>query len=349
MSEHEIPSEDELFNGRMADGSRPPMPSGELYQHWEREIPGGDEDKSPAEIERDRLHYDIDKQHLARLDKCCRFAEAMVEVGLNALHNPGSYAREDVPAPDENQNTEDAAPATGHGPEAHATTHGQDGRATSGRRPYTMNKQYRTVGQLPGPEAGQGGDKIKVPEDPAEHDEREVAGFERDVKDLVEMLANATACAEPSNSSLRPARKGGENEPNGEENTIPALPGGAERRGGQAHATPLRLDQAILIGERGSKLLMNASAKRTEIAHKLVDLALKLDTRKSFMQDRAIAVIYATLLHLDKSFSEIGFGSWMPFRFPDQWLSFCGVMTRVLAAKRAASFEARGRLPPAAG
>jgi hypothetical protein len=50
------------------------------------------------------------------------------------------------------------------------------------------------------------------------------------------------------------------------------------------------------------------------------------------MQDRAIAVIYATLLHLDKSFSEIGFGSWMPFRFPDQWLSFCGVMTRVLAA-----------------
>ena len=79
-------------------------------------------------------------------------------------------------------------------------------------------------------------------------------------------------------------------------------------------------------------LLMSASAKRTEIAHKLVEQALTLDTRKSFLQNRAVAVVYATLLHLDETFREIGFGSWMPFRFPDQWLAFCGVMRRVLAA-----------------
>jgi hypothetical protein len=38
------------------------------------------------------------------------------------------------------------------------------------------------------------------------------------------------------------------------------------------------------------------------------------------------------LLHLDEQFRDVGFGSWMPFRFPDQWLAFCGIMRRVLAA-----------------
>ena len=45
-----------------------------------------------------------------------------------------------------------------------------------------------------------------------------------------------------------------------------------------------------------------------------------------------MAVVYATLLHMNDGFKEVGFGSWMPFRFPDQWLSFCGIMRRVLAA-----------------
>ena len=33
-----------------------------------------------------------------------------------------------------------------------------------------------------------------------------------------------------------------------------------------------------------------------------------------------------------RSFDKLGFGAWMPFRFPDQWLMFCSVMQRVLAA-----------------
>lgn len=56
------------------------------------------------------------------------------------------------------------------------------------------------------------------------------------------------------------------------------------------------------------------------------------DVRAAFMEDRANAVVHATLMALDEKFREVGFGAWMPFRFPDQWLMFCGVLRRVLAA-----------------
>ena len=39
-----------------------------------------------------------------------------------------------------------------------------------------------------------------------------------------------------------------------------------------------------------------------------------------------------TLLHLDEGFKDVGFAGWMPFRYADQWLMFCGIMQRVLAA-----------------
>jgi hypothetical protein len=42
--------------------------------------------------------------------------------------------------------------------------------------------------------------------------------------------------------------------------------------------------------------------------------------------------VASLLLHLDEEFREVGFGSWMPFRYPDQWLMFCGLLKKVLAA-----------------
>ncbi|MCB9894853.1 MAG: hypothetical protein H6839_10410 [Planctomycetes bacterium] len=261
MTEQELPSEDELFNGRATDGSRPAMPSGRLYEKWGKPIPGGDENKTHDEVERDRLHYQIDRQHLARLDKCCRFAEAMVDVGLDAIAN---------------------AP-----PEAVAEAVAET-QSANGRPPYSGDKRPRTVGAA------------VLPDDPRERDEISTAQCEAAADQLAAALeAAGDAAPTPKLSS-------------------------------QTRAIPL--EKAILIGERGSKLLMTASAKRTEIAHRLVNTALTLDTRRSFLQNRSVAVVYATLLHLDETFREIGFGSWMPFRYPDQWLSFCGVMQRVLAA-----------------
>jgi len=87
-----------------------------------------------------------------------------------------------------------------------------------------------------------------------------------------------------------------------------------------------------VLAERGSRLLLAVTPRRTALAMELVSMAMELETKQAFMWDRAHAVIYGTLLHLDEHFQELGFGAWMPFRFPDQWLSFCGVLRRVLAA-----------------
>ena len=80
------------------------------------------------------------------------------------------------------------------------------------------------------------------------------------------------------------------------------------------------------------KILIAVSARRAEVAHKLVDASTKLDIRKAFMEDRAVAVVHGLLLHMEKEWRPLGFGAWMPFRWPDQWFSFCGLLRRVLAA-----------------
>ncbi|MBE7493175.1 MAG: hypothetical protein HS108_15650 [Planctomycetes bacterium] len=52
-----------------------------------------------------------------------------------------------------------------------------------------------------------------------------------------------------------------------------------------------------------------------------------------------------------RKFCKLGFGNWMPFRFLDQWLMFCGVLNWVLAAHRygargqAALYRAAGNRP----
>ncbi len=80
------------------------------------------------------------------------------------------------------------------------------------------------------------------------------------------------------------------------------------------------------------KLLMTVTAARTNFVRELVERASARDKKTEFLEDRAVGVVKQTLLALDKVYSKVGFGSWMPFRFPDQWLMFCGVMSRVLAA-----------------
>jgi hypothetical protein len=95
---------------------------------------------------------------------------------------------------------------------------------------------------------------------------------------------------------------------------------------------PLSRTQRIVMGERGAKLLAKVSVDREKVALELIDSASVLDDRKDFMEDRAVALVHGLLLHLDKHYRDLGFGAWMPFRWPDQWLSFCGLLSRVLAA-----------------
>jgi hypothetical protein len=77
---------------------------------------------------------------------------------------------------------------------------------------------------------------------------------------------------------------------------------------------------------------MKAVAMREVILLQMIELAYAAKPKERFIQDRAVGLVNGSLLAMDQEFSELGFGAWMPFRFPDQWLAFCALLQRILAA-----------------
>jgi len=94
----------------------------------------------------------------------------------------------------------------------------------------------------------------------------------------------------------------------------------------------LDLAKALSLGLSACRELRLTSVKHREITHEAIERARSKEIRRAFLEDRAHAVVANTLLAMDEKFEEVGLGAWMPFRFPDQWLMFCGVLRRVLAA-----------------
>ena len=86
------------------------------------------------------------------------------------------------------------------------------------------------------------------------------------------------------------------------------------------------------LAERAARALPKISAARVAVLRQIAKLAAVMDTRAAFLHDRAHAVVADTLFAMDEAFEQVGFGSWMPFRYPDQWLIFTGLLSRVLAA-----------------
>lgn len=54
--------------------------------------------------------------------------------------------------------------------------------------------------------------------------------------------------------------------------------------------------------------------------------------KRDFFRDRALKVIEDVFGDLDKKYEADGFGCWMPFAYPDQWMIFHQTMRKVLAA-----------------
>jgi hypothetical protein len=101
---------------------------------------------------------------------------------------------------------------------------------------------------------------------------------------------------------------------------------------GKAPIEGVKPDQALRMAQSAARSLPRVIEQRRKLIHATADASVEIDQRRAFMEDRAHAVVAGTLLALDQQFEKVGFGAWMPFRFPDQWLMFCGVMRRVLAA-----------------
>jgi hypothetical protein len=89
--------------------------------------------------------------------------------------------------------------------------------------------------------------------------------------------------------------------------TARTTPGGS----GKGADNPPSPAQLIAIGLQGSKLLASIAGQIEELTGELVELAQTNEIREAFLEDRAVAVVKGTLMHLDKHFEDVGFGAWM--------------------------------------
>ncbi len=83
---------------------------------------------------------------------------------------------------------------------------------------------------------------------------------------------------------------------------------------------------------KAAKELPKLSAELRDLEARLSPAEAEQKIKSDFFKDRAYCVVHDMLNSMDGAFKSLGFGHWMPFRYPDQWLSFCGLLTRVLAA-----------------
>jgi hypothetical protein len=349
MDDREISSEQEYFDGRTKDGRKPVHQSGHLHsratKHYSdepAEPPVVDEKRSPQQIEKERLHYNIEMVRLDQLDTAARYSRRMMELGFDAMDaapEGAVPAVRDCPRPSDQPRASNidasttppdtASPATTTGTVPKSGDSPRSDRPREPADPYHIpDEPYSRFFENGKPKLRLVSPVSDVGVPPPQHDgpDDKLAAImeEADKFAAIDRRNRAARVAEPPSSPASHGRASG-----GIGSSQPNAPRSHAGLGGDK---PLSLAQCIAIGERGAKLLVLISEERAKVAHGLVDMAGKLDVRDSFLVDRAHAVVYATLLHMEDSFSDLGFGSWMPFRFPDQWLSFCGVLTRVLAA-----------------
>ena len=313
MDERKVSSESEFLAGKRADGSQPRHHSRELYDGPTKpfsdepaEPPVVDQPKSAYQQRVDHARYGVEMQKLRDLDAAANYCRRMMELGFTAM---------------------DASPAgNGRGSGVEGDNQ-QQAAATQAMRPDEPSNNHSPVGM------GEGTHATPTPEEA-----EAIARLGEEVIRTIpanpygKFYAKVGSIPTPKNQTPSPAGDGTRpsRPPAAEGAHAAGAPGGRDARAPRDN--PLTRIQLIAIGERGAKLLVSITEKRAEVANKLLDLAAPLDIRDAFVEDRANAVVHQTLLYMEEMYSDVGFGAWMPFRWPDQWLTFCGLLTRVLAA-----------------
>lgn len=360
MKNPELPSEEELLAGRMKDGSSPPLHSGHLHEHWNKPLPGIDDNKSAADLSAEELHYKIDMILLDDLDKARNYCLKVLDWANDVVDGNCPTRRSEEPPQEreEKQSDNPACQRRGSRPEADsnqtANTKAQDhppaeasAKAEASTKSEAQDKPSGTIHNLPeprlrglpgprplGPTKAQGGPGTVVPPKPQDQPEEAYQRAMREAERMQQIVDSVTETGDHA--------RGGKEKGSGS-GTVP------DPFSGDGHETvsgtlrepdtvsrnqliQIKPEQVLALGERCARLLVTLSEKRAEVAHKLVEQSKAVDIKTSFMWNRAHGVVAATLLHMDETFDALGFGAYMPFRFPDQWLMFCGVMQRVLAA-----------------
>jgi hypothetical protein len=88
----------------------------------------------------------------------------------------------------------------------------------------------------------------------------------------------------------------------------------------------------LTLALRAAKDLPKLSALLCELESKLSPAEAELKLKEEFYLDKGVSLSMDTLCSMDEGFGKLGFGNWMPFRFLDQRLMFCGILNRVMAA-----------------
>jgi hypothetical protein len=335
MTNPKLPSEEELLAGRMKDGSSPPLHSGHLHDHWDKPLPGIDENKSARDLDAEELHYKIDQTLLEDLDNARGFCLKVLGWAHDVVDQlQSTRSSEESEEREEKQEDADDNPAgKRRGSRAEATDNQpannsaesdpQKTPATNHQSPATRLPGLRGPRPL-GPTKAQGGPGTVVP--PVQQDQPEEA-YERAMREAQQMKEIVDAVTD-AGEHARGKEKG-----SGSRRVPDPFSGGRREKATKPNQlTQIKPEQVLALGERCARILITVSEKRAEVAHRLVEKSKAVDIKTSFMWNRAHGVVAATLLHMDETFDSLGFGAYMPFRFPDQWLMFCGVMQRVLAA-----------------
>jgi hypothetical protein len=96
----------------------------------------------------------------------------------------------------------------------------------------------------------------------------------------------------------------------------------------------IKFSAAVILAMalRAAKDLPKLSAELRDLEARLLPAEAEIKLKQEFYFDRAFCVVNDMLNSMDTAYKQLGFGQWMPFRFPDQWLMFTGILNRVLAA-----------------
>jgi len=311
----DLPSEEELFAGAMKDGSRPPLHSRELYEKFTKDafgkpLPPELRDKTPSEESADELRQIIELQRLEMWDEIIEAGRFLKDAGLAVLNGVDEEEVEEVVEVETTENTshvDSPAPSDEPNDDSSARPTDKSPREETENPPAQSESTYGKMLRLPSPSPPRarpvrGGfafmPESQVKKTPTE--EERARSMHARSKAVIEKIKNGDL--------------------------------GRKRKITRADTRGITRKHATSMVYTGARMMTFAVDKRAECALKLVEMTKKQDLKEAFMWDRAHAVVAATLLHLDEEFQEVGFGSWMPFRYPDQWLMFCGIMKRVLAA-----------------
>ena len=92
------------------------------------------------------------------------------------------------------------------------------------------------------------------------------------------------------------------------------------------------LIRVMTRGNAAALMLTRVAGLRMKCVTRLVEYYRQADRKLEFLADRAQNICAGAMLELDRVYTNVGFGAWMPFRFADQYLMFGSAMRKLFAA-----------------